>query len=63
MGFDEAHDVPILHAFRYDRKPWGLQHDTKKWQNVVVLKPLPPDNLFCEELIFSHDQLFGHLYD
>ena len=63
MSFDEVHDVPVSHVLRYDRKPWGLQHDTQKWKNIVVLKPLPSDGFFCKELRFSHEQLFGCPYE
>ena len=63
MSFDEVHDVPVFHAFRYNRKAQGLQYDTKKWKDVVVLKPLPPNNFFCEELRFSRQKLFECLHD
>ena len=47
---DEAHNVPILHPLRYNRKKRRLRHDTDKWQDVLMAKPLPPHYLLRKAL-------------
>ena len=44
---DELHDIPIFHEVRNDRE---LRCYSYKGQNVVMLEPLPPNNLACKQL-------------
>jgi len=50
MGLDKVYDVPVFHSFRDNREKQRRQRDTDKRQNVLVPKPLPPNNLFDEVL-------------
>ena len=50
MGLRKVHDIPILHPFRYDGEVRKLRQDTYKRQDIFVLEPFPPDNLFDQEL-------------
>ena len=58
MGHDEIHYISVLHQFRYDRKKWIFQRNADKWQDVLVAKPLPPNNLFDKELMVKYEWLF-----
>ena len=58
MSLNEVHDAAVPHSFRYDRKKWRFQRNANKGQDVLVAKPLPPNNLFDEELGYSMSDLF-----
>lgn len=50
VSLDKVHDTSIFHALRYNGKNGGLQRNTNERQDVPVTKPLPPNNLFDEQL-------------
>ena len=56
VGLNEADNIAILHSFRYDRKEWWVQRNTNKWQDVLVVKPFPSNNLFNKKLMAERER-------
>jgi hypothetical protein len=50
MGLDKVGDIPIFHSFRDNGKKRGRERDADERQDVLVLKPLPSNDLLDEEL-------------
>jgi len=50
MSPNEVHDIAMLHSFRYDGEKWWLQRNANEWQDVLVAKPFPPNDLLDKEL-------------
>jgi hypothetical protein len=56
VSFDKVRDVSTCHSFRDDRKKRRRQRDTDERQDVLVLKPLPSNDLFDEELRVQYER-------